>query len=306
MRKTIIFTVLFAGIFSLSACKKTDTTDTTPSLSGLVINEAVPYVAIGEELVFKANTSGLIVSKGTMPSPIGIYWQVNSSVKDTLSTNVKIDNPEFKYRADTLGSYSVACYAFGAEVYNASAITSFKAIDPSAAIGGILANDTATINGKVWTARNYNGGDKSGFSYKNASVVDNLFGRFYTWEDAQEICPDGWHLPTAEEWDSLGEDAGELMGDARFLGDDMWVPALGQEITNSYGFNAIPVGYMDGAASMYKFRRYGEMAAFWTASDAASDASLAQFRYILYDSPKLMKGNGDKNSLALSVRCVKD
>ena len=31
-----------------------------------------------------------------------------------------------------------------------------------------------------------------------------------------------------------------------------------------------------------------------------------RFRYILYDTPSIMKGNGSKTSLALSVRCVKD
>ena len=96
------------------------------------------------------------------------------------------------------------------------------------------------------------------------------------------------------------------MAPAKFLDLDMWVPALGQKITNSTGFNAIPVGYLDNTASLDKFRRYGEMAAFWTSSDSASDSSLAQFRYILYDNPAIMKGNGSKTSLALSVRCVKD
>ena len=306
MRKTIIFTVLFAGILSLSACKKDETTDTTPSLNGLSINEAAPYVAPGEELVFRAKTSAISVSTGTMPSTIGIYWQVNSAKKDTLSTDIKDHNPEFKYRVDTLGSYSIACYAYADGFYNSSAITSFKAIDPLTALTGVGSEEIVTIDGKMWAASNLSD-DESGVSYKNSSVVDTVFGRFYTWSEATEACPDGWHLPTAAEWDALGDVAGVLMAPAKFLEDEMWDPALGQEITNETGFNAIPVGYLDTTASVDKFRRYGEMAAFWTASDATSDATRsAQFRYILYDSPEIMKGNGDKNSLALSVRCVKD
>lgn len=305
MRKSIIFTVILAGFLSLPACKKTETTDNTPSLQGLTINEAVPYVAVGDELVFHATTSHLSASKGSMPSVIGLYWQVNSAKKDTLSRDIKAENPEFKYRVDSLGNYQVACYAYANGFYNSSIVTSFKAIDPTDALSGAGSSPTATIGGKEWSAFNMDDSD-FGFSYKNANVVDTVFGRFYTWDEAQTICPDGWHLPSAAEWDALGTNAGDLMASAEFLGNRMWVPALGQTITNSTGFNAIPVGYLDTTASTDRFRRYGEMAAFWTATDSASDSNLAQFRYILHDNPQIMKGNGSKASLALSVRCVKD
>ena len=305
MRKTIIFTVILSGILSLPACKKTEATDNTPSLQGLTINEAVPYVAVGDELVFHAATSQISVSKGSMPKVIGLYWQVNSAKKDTLSRDIKTENPEFKYRIDSLGNYQVACYAFANGFYNSSIVTSFKAIDPIDALSGTGSAPTATIGGKEWSAFNMHDAD-FGFSYKNSSVVDTVFGKFYTWEEAQTICPDGWHLPTDAEWDTLGTDAGELMAPAKFLDNRMWEPAIGQDITNATGFNAMPVGYLDTTASTDKFRRYGEMAAFWTASDSASGEDMAQFRYILYDNPEIMKGNGSKTSLALSVRCVKD
>lgn len=305
MRKSIIFTVILAGILSIPACKKTESTDETPSIQGLSISEAVPYVAVGEELVFYAATSKLSVSKGSMPSAIGLYWQVNTAKKDTLTRNIKSENPVFKYRADTLGTYQIACYAFANGFYSSSAISSFKAIDPVTALTGTESSPIANIGGKDWTASNMDDSD-SGISYKNADVVDTVFGRLYTWEEAQDVCPDGWHLPTAAEWDALGNEAGDLMAPAIFLGNRMWEPALGQEITNNTGFNALPVGYLDTTASVDKFRRFGEMAAFWTASDSATDANLAQFRFILYDNPEIMKGNGSKTSLALSVRCVKD
>lgn len=305
MRKATIFTVILAAILSIPACKKTDSTDDTPSIQGLTMNVAVPYVSVGEELVFQANTSKLSVTKGTMPGVIGLYWQVNSAKKDTLSRNIKSENPEFKYRVDTLGTYQIACYAFSEGFYNSSAISSFKAIDPTNSLTGVGSTPSVTIGGKEWAASNMDDSD-FGTSYKNASVVDTVFGRFYTWDEAQTVCPAGWHLPTAAEWDALGNKAGDLMAPAKFLSDEMWEPALGQEITNTTGFNAIPVGYLDNTASTDKFRRFGEMAAFWTASDATSDAALAQFRYLLYDNPEIMKGNGSKTSLALSVRCVKD
>lgn len=308
MRKTIIFTVILAGILFLPACKKTESTDTTPSLQGLDITEAVPYVAKGADIVLKADASHLSSSNGKPFGNVGIFWQVNSAKKDTLTRNVNQGNPEFKYHVDTLGTYQIACYAFPGEeyhFYNASAITSFKAIEPSTALTGIGTAASVTIDGNEWSTRNLDN-PSSGVAYKKADVTTSSFGRLYTFQEASTACPAGWHLPTAEEWDALGTEAGNLMAPAKFLDLDMWVPALGQKITNSTGFNAIPVGYLDNTASLDKFRRYGEMAAFWTSSDSASDSSLAQFRYILYDNPAIMKGNGSKTSLAFSVRCVKD
>lgn len=310
MRKPIIFAVLFAGILSIAACKKDESTDSTPNLSGLYFTEeAIPYVAVGEDVTLRVNPNKIITSDGSSVGTIGLYWQVNSANRDTLTRDVAKENPDFKYHVDTLGTYQVACYAFAGDdsyhYYNASAVTSFQAIDPVKSLTGLALKASVTIGGKEWSARNL-ANNESGASYKKAGVVDNLFGRLYSWEEASVACPAGWHLPTAEEWDAINEDVSALMAPAQFLDVDMWEPAISQSITNESGFNAIPVGYLDNTASLDKYRRYGEMAAFWTASDATSDASLAQFRFILYDNSAIMKGNGDKSSLALSVRCVKN
>ena len=305
MRKTIISTIILAGILSLPACKKNETQQDTPSLSGLSITEAVPYVAKGDNLVFKANVSSISTSNRSAPGTTGIYWQVNKANKDTLSRDISKGNPDFKYHVDSLGTYSVTCAIFAEGYYNSSSVTTFMAIDPATSLTGLASGESATIGGKQWMSMNLNN-PASGVSYKNATVTDPIFGRLYTWEEASSACPAGWHLPSAEEWDAIGEDVSGLMAPAKFQDLDMWEPALGQSITNTSGFNALPVGYLDNTASVDKFRRHGEMAAFWTSSGAASDASMAQFRYILYDTPSIMKGNGSKTSLALSVRCVKD
>ncbi|MBR4734507.1 MAG: fibrobacter succinogenes major paralogous domain-containing protein [Bacteroidales bacterium] len=305
MRKTIIFTAILAGILAFSACKKDETTTSLPSLEGLSVSQAIPYVAVGENLVFKAKTTNLYTSDNSTPEAIGLFWQVNSARRDTLTTDIKKENPEYTYHIDTLGNYQLTCYAYANGYYNASVVTAFQAIDPAKALTGLGKFNTAIINGKEWISSNLNS-EGAGVSYMKATVVDPLFGRLYTWEEASTACPSGWHLPSAEEWDAIDKTAGDLMAPAKFLDEDMWKPALGQAITNSTNFNAIPVGYLDNTASVNSFRRHGEIAAFWTSSEAASDPSLAQFRYIIYDSNEIMKGSGDKTSLALSVRCVKN
>jgi len=306
MRKTIICILALGGLVWAWSCKKDESTTTTPSLTGLIVETAVPYVAKGDKISLKANVKGITTSDGSTPGPLGIYWQVNSAERDTLSRDISTNNPEFQYSVDTLGNYTITCYVYAESgYYNSSATTTFACIDPATAMTGLAQSQTVNIDGKQWMAMNlYN--TESGVDYKKASVVSPLFGRLYTWEEAVTACPSGWHLPTAEEWDAIGDDAYALMAKAKFCGKDMWSPAIGQDLNNFYCFNAIPVGYQDKTASVNQFRRYGEYALFWSASPDPEDPSQAQLRFIRYDNDKVMKGSADKTSLAISVRCVKD
>jgi len=131
----------------------------------------------------------------------------------------------------------------------------------------------------------------------------DTFGFLYDWERACEVCPDGWHLPSKAEWESLithvgGEDvAGAALKDIasqRWTGDSA-------SSTNSSGFSALPEGVrrFDG-----RYSYFDKYAYFWT-----SDTGIRvkdSWCYAL-DGPqkRIHKVSWDKNN-ALSVRCVKD
>lgn len=313
MRKSIIWLSLACGILLLPACKKEESTVSTPSLTGLSVSKAVPYVLAGETLVIHANTDYISASDRSDPGVLGLYWQVNSAKRDTLSPRLPEDYMDFVYTADTLGTYTVSCYAYAKSgYYNASASTTFSAIDPDTALTGLegtadtpagsILVRTATIGGAVWMAQNLYGTD-TGMDYRNADAVTSVFGRYYTWKEAVTACPAGWHLPSAAEWDALGTDAWALMAPVLFLEKEMWEIAQGQAITNSLKFNAIPTGYIDKTASEQE-HGLGQYAAFWTAD--AADQSTAHCRYLRFDQGKVIPFQGDKETLAMSVRCVKD
>lgn len=40
------------------------------------------------------------------------------------------------------------------------------------------------------------------------------YGNFYTWEEAREVCPEGWRLPTDEDWKNLERTLGMSAGQA--------------------------------------------------------------------------------------------
>ena len=312
MKKLIIAGFLVFPLLTFVGCKKSESDTTSkPSISGLTLSEVAPYMAKGTQIILKADISGLTTTDGKDPGTIGLYWQVNSAKKDTLSKDISKSNPEFKYTADTLGSYSVFCYAYAVnntDYYASSASVSFRAIDPDDALSGIEPEEEITVNGITWKARNATH-PTMGRSYRNSPILDDVLGRLFTWEEAQVVCPAGWHLPTVYEFEaSFADDygfiySGDLMADATFLGETMWTYWPQVQITNLYGFNALPLGYIDYTDLINTYSNYGDYAMWWTADHSGE---LATYLYIFEENEIVMEGQGDKNTLAMGVRCVMD
>lgn len=309
MKNHIIAISVLLGVLVPMGCKKDSSASVTkPSLGGLEIQKAPAFVAAGTTLTFKAGVGAIYASDDTSPV-VGLCWQVNSAPKDTLTKDVRKSNPDFLYQVDTLGKYTVTCFAFAiGDYYPSSAATSFQAVDPSTVLSGVAAADEITVNGLTWKARNL-GHNTLGRSFRGSPVLDGALGRLFSWEEAQTACPDGWHLPSVAEFQTsfAGTDGSipsqDLMADASFLGEKMWEYIPGIAINNKYGFNAIPLGYIDSTDSIYTYDRYGEYAMWWTSDQNGSEGT---YLYIFEEYAEVRKAHGDKKSLAMSVRCVKD
>ena len=60
------------------------------------------------------------------------------------------------------------------------------------------------IGNQIWMAENLRFDTKrDSMFYDNESVMGDKYGRLYRWNAARDACPDGWHLPTDEEWKEL-------------------------------------------------------------------------------------------------------
>jgi uncharacterized protein (TIGR02145 family) len=68
---------------------------------------------------------------------------------------------------------------------------------------------TIEVGGKVWLAENFNfdSGEGTWCYAKNPENCEK-WGRLYTLEAARAAVPEGWHLPTVEEWDAAIESFG--------------------------------------------------------------------------------------------------
>lgn len=302
-------------LLGTAGCKKSDDDTTKPSLSGLALDsDASSFMPENTVVHVKANIDDLITSDDTTPEAVGIYYMVNGGDRDTLTTNVRLSNPTYTVQLGEAGVYTIYCYAYaGDDYYSTSTTQSITVVNPETAIKGLSGEagtevgghlyHTMEAQGKTWMGNNLYG-TGTGKYYSNSEVLSSVFGHYYTWEEAQSACPDGWHLPSAAEFDEcLGNKSGALMANADFIDVTMWEYWPAVVISNNTAFNAIPVGYMDFTYPDSPEGGYKEYACFWTADEKDG---LGLFRYIYKESDTVQKGQGSKQSLAMSVRCVKD
>ena len=316
MKKYTIFGICAIALLLNAACKKTDdSSTTTPSLGGLSINSVPAFLPKNTVLTFQADVSDIVASDGSEHT-IGLYWQVNSSTKkDTTTRNIKIENPVFEYSVDTLGVYDVYCYAFTPDntCYSTSVVASFQAVDPEKVIQGYFGDPTSSKeviaqDGKTWQIFNVFDAIR-GLSFRDSPVLDYLAGRMYNQEEAKTVCPAGMHLPSVADFRaSFGQADGtilsaEMMADATFAGDKMWEYWPKVQISNAKHFNAMPLGYIDLTDPFNTYNHYAEYACFWTKDE---ENGLGKFMYIYADDPEMREGEGDKETLYMSVRCVRD
>jgi uncharacterized protein (TIGR02145 family) len=60
----------------------------------------------------------------------------------------------------------------------------------------------ATIK-RTWFAENARFKVEDSYCYKDTEAYCEKFGRLYNYEAANKACPNGWHVPTIEEWNYL-------------------------------------------------------------------------------------------------------
>ena len=214
---------------------------------------------------------------------------------------------------------------------------------------------TLEIDGQVWMAENLNYADSAAtpalqgntWCYDDMPEKCALAGRLYTWavaidsiallhdaenpqlcgdnrdcfmpKQVQGICPDGWHLPSKDEWTDLessfwiernndGDAALELRSSIGWASDD-FVSRFGNYWSLS-GFAAIPVGhYQNGPKEGYSgdggfVGGTGRSTYFWTSTQGSS-ANQAYALRLSYGSRAMDYSNEPKKD-GNSVRCVKN
>ncbi|MCX6306302.1 MAG: fibrobacter succinogenes major paralogous domain-containing protein [Bacteroidetes bacterium] len=146
--------------------------------------------------------------------------------------------------------------------------------------------------------------------YDNVQVNDTTYGNMYNWyaaTDSRGICPEGWHIPSNDEWNSLGAFlggsgiAGGMLKSTGTLeqGTGLWyAPNTGA--TNSTGFTGLPGGTRFNYGSFYSI---GNLGNFWSSSDSSS---VNAWNYILDANNGELVRTYNFKTFGFSLRCCKD
>lgn len=102
---------------------------------------------------------------------------------------------------------------------------------------------TVKIDDKVWLAENLNYKTSTSYCMKDDSTYCEKYGRLYNLDVAQTICPEGWKLPSIDDWHDLYAAAQKVQPDslARYV---LWSKSFTKG-TNELGFSGTPTSVWD-------------------------------------------------------------
>jgi len=212
-------------------------------------------------------------------------------------------------------------------------------IDPQFSCGNILVDGrddksyiTIQIGTQCWMAENLNVGtmingseDQTDndtiekYCYGDETSNCDTYGGLYQWnemmqyttsEGAQGLCPDGWHLPSDNEWKIMEM----VLGMSQSEADGTWFRGTneGEKMkstsgwynngngTNTSGFSALPGGERTYSK---QFRDHSSIGHWWTSSGDSSTNAFC--RALSYDSDQVYRGDFYSTS-GYNVRCLKD
>lgn len=179
-----------------------------------------------------------------------------------------------------------------------------------------LTYKTVKIGNQVWMAENF--GRKTGdFCYDDDAEKCTKYGRLYTWFIARSVCPNGWHLPSKKEFETLLGAVGGTENSAKKLKSSSGWDENGNG-QDAFCFSALPAG------KVYLNETYGGVvdpdkrflgirtsATFWSSTedgphDYVFDRLSNAMSFDLYSGLDFASFGSNSKLHGRSVRCVKD
>lgn len=192
--------------------------------------------------------------------------------------------------------------------------------------------NTIQIGSQLWMKENlkttkYKEGSQIPTGYDNLgwsdlsigaySVYDNdvsnveTYGNLYNWyavDDSRGICPDGWHIPTDDEWTILSDYLGGNSvagGKLKEAGYVHW-NSPNEGATNESAFTALPAG-MRWPQEYYVWWGMGTKSLFWSSTAVEINSNYALGRILESDTQMISQlTDSNRKTSGLSVRCLKD
>lgn len=332
---TLKFLLLAGTAFLLFECKKEEKTTTT-SVPGAITNSpAWPgrhWVVLKGQVNGKNQLTKVIFEYDTTTtythtvSPVPDTTSLNSNISFSATLTNLIPNTKYHFR---VSAQNETGEAHGADIAFTTTDTTNIIINfnPDLIYDSIYDSEgnkyrTIQIGTQTWTAENLRStrlNDDTdipfvpdnyqwaalttpGYCWFNNDSVG--YGAIYNWYTVGtgKICPEGWHVPSDDEWTVLTDYLGGKSvagGKLKEVGTSHWLnPNSGA--TNESGFTGLPTGYRNYSGGFNSISNYG----FWWSSTEWSTTG-AWYRDVYYGYTSVDRSNSSKKS-GTTIRCLKD
>lgn len=324
----------FSALVTLASIAGGDSsTANLKSLYGWVKSPAnVPQTT--DKFGFSATPAGYMTKLGvaTNPEKAAYFWGGSCEGGGTASMTINYSNYSTQVTCDDRYDYhSIRCVR--GSVYDEKNGTLKDLRD-----GRVY--KTTVIGDQTWMAENLNydyhlltgplDADTSSFCFSNKADTCAKYGRLYVWSAAMDsaaifsndgkgcgfgktcsigsrvrgVCPDGWHLPSKSEWNTLLDKIGGSSSAALKLKTITGWNDSGNG-TDNFGFSVLPTGYREvGSGDNRIFSNRGNRTQFWTTTEDDSDH--ANYVFFTKDSDGVTIGANNPKKMGFAVRCVMD
>jgi uncharacterized protein (TIGR02145 family) len=286
-----------------------------------------------------AVSGGEVISEGSSAvTARGVVWSTIENPTVETNEGITIDGAgPGVFESEITGLLSETTYylrayatndegtAYGEEIeFTTPYGTSFECFTVTDANGNVY--NAELIGDQCWMAENLKatksagGGDITRYCYQNDPDWCDIYGGLYKWETimngeggsnavpsgVQGICPTGWHVPSAAEWEILVD----YLGGALVAGGKLkstrtepqdhprWdLPNIGA--TNESGFNALPGGYRYHNNSFYNL---GNTTYFFSTTEYFNFS----YKRSLSAGSASIPESAENRETATAVRCIKD
>lgn len=143
-------------------------------------------------------------------------------------------------------------------------------------------------------------------NYNNDTSLVNTYGRIYNWyavNDSRKLAPEGWHIASFSEWQTLINHLGGIDvagGKLKEMGFEHWVQP-NTAATDEVGFTALPGGFRSETDGAYS--SMGGFGAWWTSSPSSATHA---WGIALTSITGKAYSNENTSHFGAYVRCIKD
>lgn len=139
--------------------------------------------------------------------------------------------------------------------------------------------------------------------YPESDRHKKIYGLYYTWEEANKVCPEGWRLPSAKDWEKLFKTVGgkEKAGARLSSRSGLWDKPFDEKIKPA-GFDIEPAGYR--FYILYRLWETGNRTFFWSSTELNEISAIGFDFHAGYN--QVFGGKlGYRKENAISVRCIR-